>query len=192
MMPWEHVLIGYIACSLFLHVAFRRAPAGVEAVAVAIAAITPDLIDKPLAWEYGVFPSGYALGHSVFFAGTIAAVSVALAHRLGRGPIGWAAAIGYASHLFGDLLPRYIRDGELLVERFLWPVHVVKGPTHQGLVDGFMGATVEYVADLGQLNGSPYMRFVIGLTAFGLVLWIIDGMPVVRELYRGLSRRVPV
>jgi len=68
---------------------FRDSPTGLEAFAVVLASVLPDLIDKPLAWEYGVFENGYAIGHSLFFAVPLAILVGMIAHarRHGRGSL---------------------------------------------------------------------------------------------------------
>lgn len=92
MWPWEHVAFGYLLYSVYAHVRRGEPPDALSTVAMAIAAVAPDLIDKPLAWEFDVFATGYALGHSVFLAVPLLAGVVAVARRTDR----LAAADGFA------------------------------------------------------------------------------------------------
>jgi hypothetical protein len=68
MWPWEHVVVGYLAYSAVSHAVAGRAPSGRAAIAVAFAALLPDLVDKPLAWGLGVLPSGRSFAHSLVVA----------------------------------------------------------------------------------------------------------------------------
>lgn len=58
MWPWEHMIGGYILYSLISHTVFRESPSGLDVLAVALASVLPDLIDKPPLWWYGIFDVG--------------------------------------------------------------------------------------------------------------------------------------
>ncbi|WP_420877704.1 metal-dependent hydrolase, partial [Rosenbergiella nectarea] len=77
----------------------RRPPDGAAALAVVFASVAPDLIDKPLAWQFGIVSSGYGIAHSIFIAVPLSALAIWLARRAGRAPVGYAVAVGYLSHL---------------------------------------------------------------------------------------------
>lgn len=194
MWPWEHALFAYLLYSIASHLVFRRSPNGPTALAVVVASVTPDLIDKPLAWEFGVFSSGYALAHSVFFAVPLSIAAVIVARRVGRGPIGYGFAVGYLSHLVGDLIPIYAEEGELLWYPILWPFGDGSTTDHsQGLLDRFTELFVPYVTNFhGELLASEltfYTLFQLSLAALGIFLWILDGMPPLRDLYTNLKAR---
>lgn len=190
MWPWEHAVIGYLAYSLAVHLFRRRSPTGPEAVTVVFASVFPDLIDKPLAWEFGVFPSGHGIAHSVFFAvPTTAAVFVATA-AIDRREIGAAFATGYLLHLPADVIPHYILNGQLPVSRVLWPV----ATTESSYPGGFTGTFRTYFTDSAAalLSGPPslYVFVIGGVMTLCALLWVYDGMPGVREPVVYLSRRV--
>ena len=192
MMPWEHVAIGYIGYSLFVHAVYRSSPTAEETLVVIAASVLPDLIDKPLAWQFGVFDSGYALGHSVLIAVPVSVLCLVFARSRGRPRLGIAFAVGYLLHLPADVLPRYVRTGELPIERVLWPIR----RTHNGYDSGFGGEFIENVTGYGRWiveqilsgNPDPYFGFLIGIGVFCVSLWVYDGMPVGREAY-GLCRQ---
>lgn len=195
MWPWEHALFAYLLYSIASRLLFRRPPGGAAALAVAIGAVAPDLIDKPLAWQFGVFSSGYALAHSVFFAVPLSVFVVVLARRAGRGPIGYAMAVGYLSHLVSDVIPIYAEEGELSLVPVLWPLGDRSTTDHsQGFLNRFMELFWPYVTDLqGELltfDPSPYTLFQLSIVAFAAVLWIADGMPVLSDGYAGLKARL--
>lgn len=190
MWPWEHVIVGYVAYSLFRHLVFQQAPTGRETLAVVFASLLPDLIDKPLAWQFGVFEGGYALAHSVFFAVPVSILVGALARRYGAGRTGLAFAIGYLIHLPSDLLPPYVRTGEVATERVLWPIQRSQGEYSEGLVGEFLEFFIPYAYDLITLDPSPYLLFQLGLMGCAFLLWVYDGMPVLREVVLGTRRRM--
>ncbi|MFP9193832.1 metal-dependent hydrolase [Natrialbaceae archaeon A-CW1-1] len=189
MMPWEHVIIGYVGYSLFVHAVYGDSPTGRETAVIVFASILPDLIDKPLAWEFSVFETGYALGHSVFFAIPLSLVIGFLTYRRGHPRLGWAFGIGYLLHLPADVLPPNMRDDSIPIERLLWPVQTsdpVAEP--ERLRDGFLDSLWAYLSQLYTLDQSPYTQAVIGFMIFGFVLWLYDGMPIVRDLFELLRR----
>ncbi|WP_255170223.1 metal-dependent hydrolase [Natrononativus amylolyticus] len=191
MWPWEHAVVGYLAYSLFCHLYYRESPGGLEALVVVFASVLPDLIDKPLAWEFGVFESGYALGHSVFFAVPLALLVGTGARLLGRPRVGVAFGVGYLLHLPADVLPAYAEAGHLPLERVLWPVAPVQADERRvGFTDRFAAMVGEYWHELLAGDPSTYMWAQLGLLLAATLLWLYDGAPVARELVVGSTRRV--
>ncbi|KYH27025.1 hypothetical protein HAPAU_09140 [Halalkalicoccus paucihalophilus] len=190
MWPWEHVIVGYVAYSLFSHLVYREGPDGVAALAVVFAALFPDLLDKTLSWQFGIFPGGYAIGHSVFVAVPLSVLAGVLAHRLGRPRAGLAFGAGYLLHLPSDVIPDYPRYGRFPVERVLWPLEQAEGEHGQGLINGFLEAFVPLAYQLITLDPSPELTFQLGLMGCAFLLWTYDGMPVLRELVVGTHRQV--
>ncbi|MEY7847947.1 metal-dependent hydrolase [Natrarchaeobius sp. A-rgal3] len=182
MWPWEHAVVGYLAFSLFSRAYYRRAPTGLEAFAVVFASVLPDLIDKPLAWEFGVFESGYALGHSIFFAIPLSIAVSLLAKRAGRTSVGVAFGLGYLLHLPSDVLYHSL-DGEgLRTEVMLWPVDPIESPAEPvGFVGEFSRLFGNYQDALLAGDLSTYMWVQLGLAGFVFLLWLADGVPVLRE-----------
>jgi len=190
MLPWEHAAIGYLAYSLLSHALARRSPGALEALAAVVGSQGPDLIDKPLSWQYGVFESGYALGHSVFLAVPLAVAAALLARAYGRARVGAAFAVGYLFHLPGDVVPTFLRSGELPLAVVLWPVAKAPPSAEQPVVGVTVDLFFEYV-DVLTAQDPPTLVLVqagvIGLTA---LLWLYDGAPVLRELLVGVRRRL--
>lgn len=122
MWPPGHLAVGYIAYSLGRRVYTGHSPSSVATVVLAFATQLPDLADKPLSWTLGVLPTGRSLSHSVFTATILTAVVYWLAHRSDRPALVSAFAIGYWSHLLGDLYAAVIA-GEAESNWFwLWPL----------------------------------------------------------------------
>ncbi len=181
MWPWEHAAIGYVAFSILVHFFRRRPPSGTEAVVVVFASVFPDLIDKPLAWEFGVFPSGYGIAHSIFFAFPLIIVVFLLSIRHDRSNLGIGFGVGYGLHLPMDVLPAYVQHGRLPLERILWPVRTSETSYPGGFSGTFVTYFRGYLAELLSGDPSGYVVAATGIVVGCLLLWIYDGMPGVRE-----------
>jgi hypothetical protein len=190
MMPWEHAIIGYIGYSILVRVGREPPPTAVETAAVLFASLLPDLVDKPLAWQFHLFTSGHAVGHSVFVALPVVAAVFVFARRRGNVRTAVAFGAGYLLHLPGDVVPQSIRSGELLVERVLWPFR--EGGS--GYDAGFGAELTEnltayfgwFAEQLASGDPDPYLFVLLGLMGVGLLLWVVDGMPIGREVYAAL------
>ncbi len=182
MWPWEHAIVGYLAYSLFSRLYYREPPTALAAFAAVFASVLPDLIDKPLAWEFGVFQTGYALGHSIFFAVPLAIVVGLLARSVGRTPAGVAFGLGYLLHLPSDVLDGYLRGGQINIELMLWPVETVGSNDHShGFLNEFTRLFTRYQQDLLAGELSTYMWLQLGLAMVAALVWLADGAPVFRE-----------
>lgn len=186
MWPWEHVIVGYLAYSLFSRVVFRESPGGAAALSVIVGSLLPDLIDKPLAWQFGAFETSYALGHSVFFAVPVAVVAAATARYLGRPRTGAGFSMAYLLHLPSDLLPPYVRYGTVAIDRLLWPIRATRSEPHVDLADGFLHFFLPYVDRL--VAGDPYLMAHVGLGIATVVLWLADGAPGPGTIVRAVGR----
>jgi len=56
MWPWEHLAFAYVLVSGYYRLAWRSRPTDAAAIVIAVGAVLPDLIDKPLAWGSACFP----------------------------------------------------------------------------------------------------------------------------------------
>ena len=189
MWPWEHAIVGYVVYSLFCHAYYRAPPGGLEAFAVVFASVLPDLIDKPLSWQFGVFESGYALGHSIFFVIPFATAIGLLARSYDRTHVGVAFGVVYLLHIPADIVDRIVRGGYFAPEIALWPVVPVEAYERDiAFFDYFFQLLGTYTYEL--LSGSPslYLLAQLGLGTFAALLWLYDGAPVFRELFLGLKQ----
>lgn len=188
MWPWEHAIVGYLAYSICCRIAFGRSPGGLEAFAVVLASILPDLIDKPLAWEFGVIESGYAIGHSILFAVPLAIAAGLLARAAGRPGTGVAFGIGYLLHLPADVLYHYAVRGIVQWEVLLWPVRTVPPEGQYGLVGYSTDLLVAYGYRMVVGEPSTYLRIQLAIAGCAFLLWLADGAPVLREFLVGGKR----
>lgn len=182
MWPWEHAAVAYLAYSLLVRVRRGRPPTGAEALTLAVASVVPDLIDKPLAWEFGVFDAGYGIAHSALVAVPVSAAAVYGSRFYDRLPVAAAFATGWLLHLPGDLFVGYVHEGYVPFARVLWPVRSVEATYNQG----FSGTLVEYLSGYvsNLVSGSLGPAAVAGLAAFAvcLLVWLRDGAPGLREI----------
>lgn len=192
MMPWTHAVVAYVAFSLATHARSRTPPTTGETALVALGALFPDLVDKPLAWQFGVLAGGRTLAHSVFVAVPLSVAAVAVAARRGNPRLGLAVAAGYLLHLPGDLVPDYRRTGDIAVGTLLWPVTDGGGGQGESFAAKFLETVVPYVRDIATavVSGEPSMEILALLAGWGLAvtLWVYDGMPVLLDGYRWLRR----
>ncbi|ELY37672.1 metal-dependent hydrolase [Natronorubrum tibetense] len=183
MLPWEHAAVAYLCYTGYARRAEGGPAAGWAVLVVLLASQLPDLIDKPLAWQVGLVPSGRSVAHSVFVGGPLAIGAVVVARRYGRPALGAAFAIGYLSHLLTDVIPTYPAAGWSL-ESVLWPV-----ATNESAPE-VMGTDTGAIEHTGQILFGAYPSLLapealIGLGLVGLagLVWFADGRPGVRECW---------
>lgn len=179
MWPWEHVAVAYLAYSGFRRLRGRGPPDDRTALVVVVAALIPDLVDKPLSWTVGLFPAGYAIGHSLFV--WIAVFGVIMSVESGRRELGLATLVGAGSHLAGDVAYPLLKGEGLAVERVLWPL-VTLPPYEVDL--GLLARTLSYLHRFAgrTLAGEVgvVIWFQLGLMLVVIAVWVYDGMPGTR------------
>lgn len=121
MFPWTHAAFGYGLLLVLTFVLSRRISRA-ELVAVLVGTQFADVVDKPLAWWFGVVPSGRSLAHSLLVAVPLSALVLAVAWHRSHPEVGTAFGLGYASHLVGDTAVAfyYWRPEEFTF--LLWPL----------------------------------------------------------------------
>jgi len=166
MWPWGHLAVGYLLCSLWCRRRVGDPPGPAAAVVTAVATQVPDLVDKPLAWYLDVLPTGRSLAHSLLVGTVVVGAVWWVAARADRRPLGVVFALGYLSHLAGDVLYPVLgwRLGELSF--LLWPL--LDLPEY-GISQGVLARVL--VADLGLIVFETAL-FVAAVSA-----WVRDGSP---------------
>lgn len=131
MNPLNHFLVAFLPLAVYTFVRYRRLPTGAAILVLFFATQLPDLIDKPLAWTFGIFPSGRMLAHSLVLAIPIVTALVYVTHRWGYGALGTMFAVGYFSHLATDFYPALFlgRDYYYFPNMF-WPL-LAANPDHE-------------------------------------------------------------
>ena len=179
MWPWEHVAFGYLAYSVASRILSRQPPGRLEALAVTVAAVLPDLIDKPLAWGLGVLPGGRSLAHSLLISSPLLVATVVLGTYFGRARLGAAVVVGYLSHLAGDVIYPLVTDGELRLGFLVWPLvspESSSGPP-VGLLSRFLELVGEFAVFLATPRGLWYLAIELAVLFVISLLWLADGAP---------------
>ncbi|WP_267642355.1 metal-dependent hydrolase [Haloarchaeobius amylolyticus] len=189
MWPWEHLAFGYVCYSLAVRVTAGERPRGVAVAVVALATLLPDLVDKPLSWTLGVTATGYSVVHSLFVAPFLLAGVAALTRRLDRPHLFAAFAVGYLSHLLGDVIYPAMRGDGLWVHAVLWPVMEREGAPVDGVLTNASRYFLRFLHDLLTGGLSGFLLFELALVTAVTVLWAVDGFPVAAGLYRAVTGR---
>ncbi|MFP8955190.1 metal-dependent hydrolase [Natrialbaceae archaeon A-CW3] len=190
MWPWEHLAVAYLCYSLFTHLVSNRPPTGRETAAVVFGSQLPDLVDKPLAWTFGITETGYAIGHSIFVAPFVCLGAFLLAVRFDDRPVALAFSIAYLSHLLTDVLNPWFRGGSIEPRVVLWPLASPPTDDHGGLLDHFVVYFARYVDVLLSDGMTAQVVIQLGLGVGIVGLWLSDGAPLVSDLWRWLSTRI--
>jgi len=118
----EHVAIGYLVWSGWSRYREGRPPTGAEFWLVLLGALLPDLVDKPLAWTFGVLPAGRSLAHSLLTASVLVVAARRVARRRGDVTLGTAFGVAYLSHLAADVVFPIISGRYAYTYFLLWPL----------------------------------------------------------------------
>ncbi|WP_440991991.1 metal-dependent hydrolase [Haloarchaeobius baliensis] len=187
MWPWGHLAFGYLCYSVLARLRRGRAPAALPVVVLALATQLPDLVDKPLAWSFEVFTTGYGVAHSLFLAVPLVLVAGLVAAAVDHDELGWAFGVGYLSHLLGDVLFGLAFGVEDPFGRVVWPLSDPSGYSRDyGFVERvayYLEAFLVQLAD-GDLGVYVPLYLVLFTVVFGL--WIADGVPPLGALYERL------
>lgn len=168
MWPWGHLGVAYLLYTAYTHRRFDRAPLAVPALALAVGSQFPDLVDKPLAWTFGVLPGGRTLGHSLLFAALLIPAVYALGRYVDRVREATAFAIGHLSHLLADVPPSVLTGDRSGTAFLLWPL--IDQPAEEP-VGGVFDAILTYYT----MGAYEWAQF--GIFAVGAVVWYRDGAP---------------
>lgn len=122
MMPWEHLLVAAVPVVSYTLLRDGRVPGGAVVLAVVVGSQFPDLVDKPLAWQFGVLPNGRMFMHSLVVAAPFSLAVLALSWRLDRRRVGGAFVAGHLLHVPGDFYATLPGWPPPLPNNMLWPL----------------------------------------------------------------------
>lgn len=184
MWPWEHVAVGYLLYSLGSRLLGRAPPSAGAAGALAVGGLLPDLVDKPLSWGLGWFPSGYAVGHSAFVALPLGLAVLVAGRRLDHKRWAVGFVVGYWAHLSADVANPLRNGNPVAPGRVLWPV-VEADPyaTDLGLGRG-LAYLDDLLAELATMPPADILLVYLLLPGATVTLWVLDGAPGVAVLAR--------
>jgi membrane-bound metal-dependent hydrolase YbcI (DUF457 family) len=192
MWPWGHLAVAYLAARSERAIRGRRLT-GAAVLALAVGALAPDLIDKPLAWGLSVLPSGRSLAHSLFAVGAVGLGVAALEAGSRPRRLGTWFAGGYLSHVLADAVPTLLTGQRAALWFLNWPL----GPHPPVSEDA---GVVTYLGDLqtefallaaGRFGALGWIGVEFGVAVLVGVVWDADGAPgaaTVRALLSGAGR----
>ena len=174
MLPWGHAALGYLVYSVYVRWRHGRPPIGLTVVALGIGTQFPDLIDKPLTWTVPLLPYGRSLAHSLVAFGILCTVLRVWFRYPDQRALTEAFTLGYATHVVGDGVAPALAGDYTALGYLFWPVTAV--PASPG--------AESFIAFFVTLTVTPIHLFGIVLTVVAIALWIVDGLPGVRDLIR--------
>ncbi|WP_123533272.1 metal-dependent hydrolase [Halosimplex salinum] len=177
MWPWEHLAVGYLAYTALSRLVFRAPPTTGGAVAVALGTQFPDLVDKPLGWWLGVVPGGTTVAHSLLTAVPLCLLVLLVAVPTGRGRLAVAFAVGYLSHLPGDVLYPVVLGGDPKLWFLLWPLTPAPGSGPSAVLPHFFELVELFAAFLSTPLGAVYLVSELLFLAVAVRVWFLDGSP---------------
>lgn len=135
---------------------------------LALGALFPDLIDKPLAWYVGVLPTGRSLGHSLIVLIPLCVALGFVAKRHDRLPWAIAFTIGAISHVLVDAAPVLWRD-DASARFLMYPVLPVQ-PYPDADPPGFWMLLQNSLTE-------PYFALEFVLLGIAIIVWSREGYP---------------
>ena len=102
MQPTTHALIGISLVLAYGLLRYRQLPTWRLLFVALFASLLPDVVDKPLAWTFGLLPSGRVGLHSLPIAIPIIVVVLLVALYRDRLAYGLVFAWGYLAHIAAD------------------------------------------------------------------------------------------
>ena len=173
MLPWGHAAFGYLLYTVFTRVRYRHPPVGFAVYALALGTQFPDIVDKPLAWNLALLPSGRSLAHSLFTFGIVLGALWVLFATPERRRLIVAFGVGWASHLVGDGVSAALSQDWTVLGYLLWPVTSYTPPRpHFGVL-----------VFLRRIEPSPRLWMGVAMAALVVGVWLFDGAPGVADLY---------
>lgn len=185
-------MLGYVLYSAYSRAWLLRAPSDRAALVVPVAAVLPDVIDKPLAWQFAVLPAGRSLAHSLLFALPLVAVVALVARHLGATDAGLAFAVAYLSHLPADSFYAAITTGVTVdLGYMVWPIGTVDPVHTSGFLARLHEIAVEFSAFVAGPEGWRFVAVQAVLVSLTLGLWVVDGAPGLTPIRRAVGIRSP-
>lgn len=167
MWPWGHLAVGYLVYTGIVRWRDNHPPSGATTLAALFGTQLPDLVDKPLAWVFGILTNGRSLAHSALTMCVVCGLVWVVARRRGRTRLAVAFAVGYASHLATDALAPLLAGDYHDLAYLVWPLLPLPTPEPGiGFVERF--ATMQF---------TPYVWFQFVLVVLALAVWVRDGRP---------------
>ena len=130
MLPHEHFIVAFVP--VFAYVVLRdRQLISLQLTAIVfIGSQFPDLVDKPLAHQFGLIPSGRVFMHSLPIAIPFLLIVAVYGWKTDRNPLSGAFIFAYLSHLVADHYTSLFGPDPHIPAELLWPLLSVPARTH--------------------------------------------------------------
>lgn len=136
MQPSEHFIIAVLPTAAYVIARDRALPTARFLAVVFVGSQLPDLVDKPLAHQFGLLPSGRVFLHSLPIAVPLILLVLYYTYRTDRLRLGGAYAFAHLSHLFADNYRALLTPSERFPPDLLWPL---TQPKPRPIVPGWAG-----------------------------------------------------
>lgn len=159
-------MIAFLPVLAYVLVRDRGLPSARLVAIVFVGSLFPDLIDKPLAYELSLIPSGRVFMHSLPFAIPLMAIVGVYGWKTNRLRASGVFAFAYSSHLAVDNHEEYMEAGSQIPSDLFWPF---LSPVSRPAVPWWAGAD--------QINVHLW-------TAFSLAVLAVLAYFLVRDVHR--------
>lgn len=152
MEPINHVLLALLPVGAYALVRHRRLPSGPLVLTAVFAGLFADIVDKPLAWTFGLVPSGRMVAHSLVISLPLLVCLLVIAYRTDRLHYGVAFTWGHLAHIAGDFYP-LLQQGRSYYygPNLFWPLKQANPDRNPGFANHTPALGVELLAELAVL-----------------------------------------
>lgn len=168
MFPIEHFFVAFFPVLMYVLVIDRRLPRVRLAAVAFIGSQFPDLVDKPLAYQFGLIPSGRVFVHSLPIALPFLIGIIIYGWKTERNRLSVGFAFAYVSHLVADNYGPLFGPHPRIRPDLLWPF---ADPVSRPDVPSWAGV------------GGIYTTLWTGIS---LLILFITGIIVLVDLWRRL------
>jgi hypothetical protein len=120
-LPAEHFIVAFLPFLAFVGIRHRRLPTLSVVGVVAVGSQFPDFIDKPLAHQFGILPSGRVFMHSLPTAIPFLLVVGYYGYKTERIRLASAFIFAHLSHLLADNYQALLRYNPQIPPDLFWP-----------------------------------------------------------------------
>lgn len=135
-LPLEHFIVAVLPTGAYVVARDKRLPTLRFLAVVFVGSQLPDLVDKPLAHQFGLLPSGRVFFHSLPITVPLILIVLYYALRTDRLRLGGAYAFAHLSHLAADNHGALLDSNRGVPPDLLWPL---TQPTPRPTVPGWAG-----------------------------------------------------
>lgn len=133
MNPVGHLLVGAVPVVAYVLARDRSPPTRGLLFVVFVGSLFPELVDKPLAHQFVLIPTGRAFAHSPLVAIPLSVGILLAVRRLGHLREGMAFVFAYGAHVVTDFLWMLEYTPTAPLRHLLWPL--LPAPSIPGVPD---------------------------------------------------------